>query len=249
VIWLRSFASLAALLVLWQAATAAFALPSYVLPSPLESFQELAQSLPMLAPHLAYSLISLGLGLVCGILLSIAIAAVMQMLPSMQDAAMPLIIGLRVIPFVAIAPLIALIVGRDMRTSIVVVTISSVFPLLLGIITGLAQTPREMIELFYVHAATRWQIVTRLRVPIAIPYFFAGLRVALPTALLAVLIAEWLTGSRGLGFLILDAADTMRAGLLWGLVTLTTAVSLFLFCIVRSIETLLSRHGLRGDAA
>jgi ABC-type nitrate/sulfonate/bicarbonate transport system permease component len=246
-IWLRSFATFAVLLLLWQATTTLLAVPPYVLPSPVDAWQDVIRAWPVVVPQLAYSLTSLAAGLACGILLAIAVAGAMQAAPGLREAAMPLIIGLRVIPFVAITPVIALVVGRDRRTSIIIVTISSLFPLLVGILAGLARTPREMTELFEVHAASRWQILTRLRVPMALPHFFAGLRVALPASLLAVLIAEWLTGSRGLGFLILDAADTMQTGLLWGLVTLTTAVSLVFFCTVASIESLMARHAPRGD--
>lgn len=144
-------------------------------------------------------------------------------------------------PFVALAPLITLIVGRDIRSGIVIVCVSAVFPILLGLLRGLSDTPAEMVELFRVHGASRAEILLRLRLRMALPHFFAGLRSALPTAFLAVLIAEWLTGSKGLGFLILDAAATMQSELLWGIVTLATTLSLILFCTVSSLERVFAR--------
>ena len=103
-----------------------------------------------------------------------------------------------------------LFLGRGINTSMVVVTIVSFFPLLVNLMRGLANADRNAAELLHVYGASRWQQLRYVRVPFALPFLFTGLRIAGANAILGAMLSEWITGSRGLGNLILEASECVR---------------------------------------
>ena len=123
-----------------------------------------------------------------------------------------------------------LFLGRGINTSMVVVTIVSFFPLLVNLMRGLANADRNAAELLHVYGASRWQQLRYVRVPFALPFLFTGLRIAGANAILGAMLSEWITGSRGLGNLILEASELRETELLWAAV-LTSVIILPTFSL------------------
>ncbi len=94
---------------------------------------------------------------------------------------------------------------------------------------GLTSPEPTSLELLHVCGASRWQKLTLVRIPYAVPYLFAGLRVATTAAILGAMLAEWLTGVRGLGYLILDSADLREVELMWAAIVLSALMALIAF--------------------
>ena len=88
-----------------------------------------------------------------------------------------------------------------------VVSIVSFFPLLVNLTRGLAVPDQNTQELLHVYGASRWQELRYMRIPFALPFLFTGLRVAAAHAILGAILSEWITGSRGLGNLILESGE------------------------------------------
>ena len=129
-----------------------------------------------------------------------------------------------------------LFLGRGINTSMVVVTIVSFFPLLVNLMRGLANADRNAAELLHVYSASRWQQLRYVRVPFALPFLFTGLRIAGANAILGAMLSEWITGSRGLGNLILEAGELRETELLWAAVLTSVIIALGVFWVTSAGE-------------
>jgi ABC-type nitrate/sulfonate/bicarbonate transport system permease component len=225
----------------WQLAIIGFRLPPYIIPSPLAVLGSFIGNARVIALQTALTLGSALAGLALSTVLSAIMAAAFTVRPRLAQAAMPAIIAIRSAPVVAVAPIIMLVLGRGVMTSIVVVTIVSFFPLLIGLMRGLKAADRNAMELLHVYNASIWQGITLVRLPFALPFFFTGLRIAAAGAILGAMLSEWITGSRGLGNLILDSGEMRETELLWAAVMTSIIAGLLAFAATSSTERRLTR--------
>jgi ABC-type nitrate/sulfonate/bicarbonate transport system permease component len=215
--------------LLWQAVIVAFALPPYMVPSPWSVAEAFSEHRSMLLGQAALTLGSAALGLLISTIFAILLAIAFVANRLTMQATMPLVIALRSLPVVAIAPIVMLLVGRGIGTSVVVVVIISFFPMLVNLLRGLFAIDRNTIELLRVYGASRTQQLRLLRIPFALPFLFTGLRIAAANALLGAMLSEWITGSKGLGYLILRAGELREIEQLWAAVLTIVAIALVIF--------------------
>jgi NitT/TauT family transport system permease protein len=220
---------LSVLVVLWAAAIRVFGVPSYLLPAPASVARAVWLHPALLAERAGYTLGSAMLGLLISTVFAGGLSVAFLNSRLLARASMPLVVAFRSAPVAAIAPLVMLMTGRGLGTSVVVVTIVSFFPLYVNLMRGLGAPDRNAVELMRVTGATRWQQLRLLRIPCAMPFLFTGLRVAGSTAILGAMLSEWLTGAPGLGMLILDAGDMRQTELLWAATILSVFVALCVF--------------------
>jgi NitT/TauT family transport system permease protein len=190
-----------ALLVLgtWQALVVAYDVPAYLVPSPLLVARTLiadrALLLASLGVTLGVALTALGISIVLGALIALLFVRSRWI----EMSLFPYAILLQVTPIVAIAPLIIIWV-RDTRTALVLcAVVVAIFPIISNTTLGLRSADPGLLNLFRMYRASRWQILMRLRVPSALPYFFGGLRIASGLALIGAVVAEFVAGTGGQG--------------------------------------------------
>lgn len=227
--WAVRLAVVVGLVLLWQAALAVWAVPAYIVPTPGRVAWAVAGHWRVLAARAGFTVLCATLGLLISLTFATALALAFTASARLATASMPLVIVFRSAPVTAIAPLIMLATGRGMGTSVLVVTIVAFFPLYVNLLRGLASPDRSAVELMRVLGASRWQQLRLLRLPTAMPYLFTGLRIAAGSAILGALLSEWLTGSPGLGALILDSGDMREVELLWAAVILSVLIALLAF--------------------
>ncbi len=142
-------------------------------------------------------------------LLGVALALAMAASRLVQAAIQPWAVVLQVTPIVAIAPLIIVWVGDPFASLVVCATIVAFFPVFANTATGLAAAPHDLSDLFRLCGASRWKTLWLLRLPAALPYFLAGLRISGGLALVGAVVAEFVAGSggfaSGLAYRILEA--------------------------------------------
>ena len=226
----------AALTAFWHYFLVAFDVPHYVMPSPARTWQAFAASEGRILAHTGFTVRSALTGLVISTAVALSLAAVFVNSRTVTRAVLPLVIGLRTIPIVAIAPLIILIFGRDMGSSIAVVVISSFFPIMVNGMRGFGSTPANNLELMHVYGATRAQLFFKVRVPFALPFIFTGLRIASAAGMLSAMLAEWLSGAPGLGLLILDSAALSDYEVLWSAVIISMLLAFIVFGLTAAAE-------------
>jgi NitT/TauT family transport system permease protein len=110
------------------------------------------------------------------------------------------------------------------------------FPAVVNGTIGLRSVQPEALALFRAISASRWTVFWRLRLPSALPQLFAAFKVSAPASVLAAMIAEWLAANGGLGYLILDAADSYRFTLMWAGVAAATVLAVVAFALVNLLE-------------
>ncbi len=184
-------------LALWQAGVWVTQTPAYILPGPLAIARALYQARAALGAGLlstlAVTFAALGISAILGVLLALGMAAS----PLLRAAIQPWAVILQVTPIVAIAPLIILWVGQPFFALVICAVLVAFFAVLSNTAAGLAATPPELLDLFRLNGATRWQTLLWLSLPHALPYFLSGLRLAGTLALVGAVVAEFVAGSGG----------------------------------------------------
>jgi NitT/TauT family transport system permease protein len=186
-----------ALVALWQIVVTAYEVPSYLVPAPSLIARTLIHDWPLLSSSLGFTLEITLLALAAAVVLGVASAFLFVQSRVIEASLFPYAVLLQVTPIVAIAPLIIIWVS-DARVALVLcATIVALFPIVSNTTLGLRSVDAGLLDLFTLHRATRWQTLVRLRVPSALPYFFAGLRVSAGLALIGAVVAEFVAGTGG----------------------------------------------------
>ncbi len=197
-------------LALWQGAVWAMGVPPYVLPGPIAIITAYIGDYNVLNPALLSTLTVTFTALLAATVLGVALAVAMAASTLVRAAIQPWAVILQVTPVVAIAPLIIIWVNQPFAALVVCATIIAFFPILSNTAAGLAATPTELLDLFQLNGATRWQTLFLLRLPSALPNFLTGLRVSGTLALVGAVVAEFVAGSggfaSGLAYRIIEAS-------------------------------------------
>ncbi|HVC63807.1 MAG TPA: ABC transporter permease [Acetobacteraceae bacterium] len=196
-------------LAAWEAVVRLTGVPVYLVPGPIAVvgafFADPIGLLTALASTLVVTFAALTAAAVLGTTMALAMAASRLA----QAAIQPWAVVLQVTPIVAIAPLIVVWVGDPFASLVVCATIVAFFPIFANTTAGLAATPTDLADLFRLYGARRWQALWLLRLPVALPYFLAGLRISGGLALVGAVVAEFVAGSggfaSGLAYRILEA--------------------------------------------
>ena len=188
-----------AMLALWQALTVVYEVPVYLVPSPLVVAQTLVTDWGLLVASLGVTVSIALYALAIAVVLGVAIALVFVQSRWIETAFTPYVVLLQVTPIVAIAPLIIIWV-KDTRTALILcAVVVAIFPIVSDTTLGLRSVDPRLVDLFRMNRASRLQLLWRLRIPSALPYFFGGLRIASGLALIGAVVAEFVAGTGGQG--------------------------------------------------
>jgi NitT/TauT family transport system permease protein len=183
----------------WQAAVTLGQIPPYILPGPAAVAAALATDWPTLLPALLVTLRITLLALALALAGGVAVAVLLVQSKWVEVALLPFAVILQVTPIVAIAPLL-LIYAPDTQTALLTCAfLVAFFPILSNMVTGLKSVDHNLLNLFDLYGANRWQTLLFLKIPAAMPYFMAGLRIGGGLALIAAVVAEFAAGSAGAG--------------------------------------------------
>ncbi len=224
-------------LVAWEAGVRLLDVPKVILPPPSAVALELAG--PRFA-ELAQHALPSGLQILSGFLVAAAggilLAILMAHSALLRAALHPYMVALQVVPKIALAPLFILWFGIGFASRFAFATFICFFPVVIATLAGLRDTPPEVIRMCRAIGATDAQVMLRVRLPFAVPYIFAGLKIAATMAVIGVVIGEFISADRGLGYLILYAASRSEtAGVLAAIVVLC-AIGLALYGLVALAE-------------
>lgn len=233
--WISVFVVLGVLLI-WQIVSMAGWIPRYMLPSPLEVIQAFIQDFPLLMYHSRVTLVEAALGMVCGVGLGFACAALMDMFEPVRKGLYPILILTQTVPPVAIAPLLILWFSYGIAPKVVLVVLVSFFPIAVGLLEGFQAVDPDMIRLMQSMKANRWQIFWHVKFPNALGEFFAGLKIAVAYSVVGAVIAEWLGGFYGLGVYMTRVKKAYDYDRMFAVIFLVSAISLMLMGIVKLVQ-------------
>ncbi|MDX2377660.1 ABC transporter permease subunit [Microbacterium sp. LRZ72] len=175
-------------------------------------------------------------GYFAGLILGVLVAATFDLAPSVRRTMTPVTLALRCVPIVAIAPLLVQMLGRGAVGMTVIVALMTFFPTLVACMTGLRQTPGQVIDVFDTYATSSVRTLVLARVPAMMPAFFSAARIAAPSAILAATVAEWLATGTGIGNLLAVTAATSRYDALWSTTVILTIVAVLVYWLIELVE-------------
>ena len=235
---LISVASVAVMLLAWQGAAASRLVPAIYISSPegvLQAGRQLAEQ-GELGRDAALSattyLIGMGLVVAVGIPLGIAIG----WFEDVRSAAGPFISALNVIPRVALFPLMVLWLGIGMRSTVAVVFLSALLPIVLNTSQGVSQLEPTLLRVAHSFGASGRQVFFTIALPSAVPFTLAGLRLAAGRGLIGLVVGELLIGDSGLGQLVASAGQRFATAELLAAALCVTAAGMAIIQGLRSLE-------------
>ncbi len=157
----------------------------------------------------------------------------------------PYAVVLQVTPIVAVAPLIIIYVPQTNMVLLLCAFLVAFFPILSNTTQGLKSTDHNLLNLFDMYGASRWQTLRYLRLPGALPYFTIGLRIGGGLALIGAIVAEFTAGSAGSGaglaFRILEAGRRLNTPRLFAALILITVTGVLIFALTSFVSDLMLR--------
>lgn len=189
--------------------------------------------------HLVASGSEFFIGLVLAIVLGIAIGFAMASDKYAKRALGPWVAAFYATPTIAISPLIILWAGIGIWSKVIVVVINAVFPMIINTEAGLRSTDKQLVEAARCFGCSRLQVFWKVSLPSAVPFLFAGMKLAIGRALVAVVVAELFGSRAGLGFLLLQASDAFNMPLLFVAVVILAVSGMVLTWLVGAVERLL----------
>lgn len=228
--------SVMSIMVIWQVCGFLNVLPQYILPSPLEIIQSVVRDSGYLMYHGQFTLFVAFLGLLLGIIIAIVLALVMDSVPLFQKAVYPLLVITQTIPTIALAPILVLWLGYGILPKIVLIILTTTFPIVISILDGFKNADKYTAMLFKLMNANKKQELWHFKIPATLPYFFAGLRVSVSYAFIVAVVSEWLGGFEGLGVYMIRAKKLFQYDTMFAIIMIVSVISLLSMKLVGKVE-------------
>lgn len=233
------------LLVVWETCVRVFDVPRFLLPAPSEIAILAVNEWSLVQMHSISTIWSITTGYIAAAIFALAASALMIRFALAEKLIMPIFVGLQSVPKIAIAPLILVWVGAGVGSKILIVASIAFFPIVINTMVGFKEVDRGLADVFRSVSANERQLFMKLRLPYAMPYIFAGLRIATTLSVLGAIVAEWLAASNGLGYLVLSGSFNFNTARSFVAIIALAVIGTAFFALMSWIERLVSwkRHG------
>jgi len=229
--------ALALVLLLWEMAVRWTDMPAYILPGPLQIGRTLADGWGLLLDHTAVTLAEAGLGFVLAVALAFAVGFILNQVYWLNQALLPLLVVSQTIPIITLAPLFLIWFGWGILPKVLVVILVCFFPVVINLLNGLNSVDPDLINLFRSMGAGRLAIFRMVKLPSALPSFFAGMKISASYGIMAAVIGEWLGAQQGLGYYMTIAQKSFRVDRALAAVIIIAALSLLWVKLIEWLET------------
>ncbi|MUJ27274.1 ABC transporter permease subunit [Aliivibrio fischeri] len=226
---IRNVISAIVILGLWQFIVMAFALPSFILPSPFSVFSQLIERYDVLLEHSWITAQEILLGLGLGLSMGLLFALQMLLFDPLRRWLLPILIASQAVPVFAIAPILMLWLGYGIASKVVMAALIIFFPVTTCCYDGLRNTPTGYLDLAHTMGASKWEILKYVRLPAALPTLASGIRVAVVVAPIGAVVGEWVGSSKGLGYLMLQANARMMIDEMFAALFILAGLSVSLY--------------------
>ncbi len=223
-------------LVIWQAVTYFFSIQSWLLPSPVEVVQALADTPGLIFRHAAVTAQEAIIGFAVAMVVGVSLAAAVTSSRAIERAIYPYVIASQAIPVIAIAPVLVVWFGFGLLPKAVVIVLITFFPIAINTVDGLRNVDPEMTTLMRSLGATRWQVFRMVRVPSALPLFFSGAKIAAAVSVIGAVLGEWVGASEGLGYLITRSSAQFLTARVFASIVVLSFMGIALFYFVSYVE-------------
>jgi len=228
----------ALLVVGWELLARLGEIPPYILPAPTKVVATgiaLIQDGTLL-PDIGISLLRAAAGFAIGGFIGFALGTAVGFSRLAGVLLDRTILMLRAIPFLAVLPLVIVWLGIGEGAKIFLVAFGVVFPIYMNTVLGMRQVDPKLLELGRVTGLSNWQLIRRIILPGAMPSILNGIRYALATAWLALVVAETIAASSGIGFLAMDAREFLRTDVIVLVIIIYAGIGVVADSLARQLE-------------
>ncbi|WP_181705985.1 ABC transporter permease [Chthonobacter rhizosphaerae] len=209
------------LFVLWEACVLVLGLPPFILPAPTTIVAAMVEFWPAIWKNGLQTLFTTLAGFAAAVVGGLALGLLVGWSRTVYAGLYPLMIGFNSIPKVAVVPILVLWFGIGTVPAIITAFLISFFPVVVNVATGLATIEPETEDVLKALGASKMDIMLKVGIPRALPYFFGSLKVAITLAFVGSVIAETVAANSGVGHMMLTAQSNFQVPLVFaGLVTL-----------------------------
>ena len=212
---------------------------AFLLPTPYAVLQTFIQDFNIIMIGLAQTFQAAFTGYIIAIAIGIAVATIMSLSKILERSLYPYAILLQTVPVVAVAPLIVLWFGFEIKSIIIISVIIAFFPIINNTLLGLKSTSKTLVELFDYHDTKKLTTFIKLRFPAAIPNIIAGLKISAGLSVIGAIVGEFIIGSGseqgGLGVQIIYAQANLETSLVMALILTATMLGFAFFITVSTI--------------
>lgn len=220
----------------WWVLAGPVGVPAFMVPAPGAVAGTLAGNPDLYLENAWYTawkaLVGCGVGATAGFLLGVAVFY----RPLVRRAVYPYLVTLRILPTIAIAPLLLIYVGVGRTAAVVFVSVMVFFPVVVNTVAGLERAPDREIDLLHSVSADGFLDSLSVRLPYALPDVFSGLKQAVTLSVVGAIVAEWVVGDRGLGYLVLVASENVQTAVMVAALVVLVAVGLGLYGAVVAVQ-------------
>ncbi len=234
--WMPAFGLGVGLLVIWQLVATFQLVDRLLLPSPLAVLYSTWNNLGMLLFHAGVTLAECLGGLLIGVLSGASLALLSCYFPLLGRMVMPFCVSLKSTPLIVLAPLLVIWLGNGYFSKVSMAAISSFFAVYVSALSGLTSIEQEWLDLMQLHKSSRFQCLVLLRIPIALPEFFTGCRIASSLALVGAVVAEFTGAENGIGHLITNATYYLNMDIVFSGVALLCMQGLVIYWLFSLLQ-------------
>jgi len=220
----------------WELIVRAGMVNELLLPAPSAVATTLWEDRGILAPDLAVTTWEVVLGLAAALVVGVALAVAMHLVPAVEDALRPLVVGSQAVPIPVLAPLVVLLLGFGLAPKILIVALVCFFPIGVNVADGLRDVDPDARRVLRSLHASRWQRLRFLEAPSALPSGFTGLKIAAAVAVIGAVLAEWAGSTSGLGHLVVTANAQLESARAFAATALLVAEAVALYALFGALE-------------
>ena len=229
------------IVLLWGFIVSAFQVRAVVFPSPGDVWNSLVLALDPQNPANLYedvwiTLYEIVVGFLLGSLLGLILALILVQFRTLERITKPIIDAFQSMPKIAIAPLFIIWFGFGATSKIALVVVVVFFPVLVAGLVGFKSVDQERLEVMQSLGASKGRTFTKLTLPASLPFLFTGLEIALVQAVTTTIVAEFLSGTSGLGVVIVQMGQVLNTAGIFAVAIILGVIGWILVLILAVIR-------------
>ena len=230
--------SVGVFIAIWWIYVAVKHVPAYILPSPPKVWNSLEKMFVKgtVYPHLWTTTYEVILGFVIGAFLGIVLGYIFIKVDALKTMLMPYLIFLQTAPKIALVPLFVIWFGIGLVSKVVLIISMVLFPVLSGMMLGLESIPPDVRNLMKILKASKWQIFSQGEMQYSLPALFASMKVGIVQAVIGAIVAEWMSGKQGLGYILTYASSTYDTPMLLAGIIVTIILGIATYQVISVLE-------------
>lgn len=246
---LAPFVYTVALFAIWEGVVRLANVPVFVLPPPTTVFGAIVQYWPAIWKNSLVTLWTTIAGFALAVVGGLALGLLVGWSKNIYAGLYPLMVGFNSIPKVAVVPILIIWFGIGVVPAIITAFLIAFFPVVVNVATGLATIEPETEDVLRALGASKWDIMTKIGIPRALPYFFGSLKVAITLAFVGSVVSETIAANAGLGHMMLSAQSQFNVPLVFAGLMMLAVEGIAMYAVMALIEARTTRWARRGNQA